>query len=271
MAVERVGRGRDGVEDLLGDPDRLRRLGLWQQRRELVAADAAEDVRPPQTGAEALGDSDQQAIPDVMAEAVVDVLEVVEVEQQHRPGMVVALGVGDAPFDLLAKAPAVGEAGHLVVIGEEDESLLELLALADVLDLGDEVEGLAVGAASQRDAEQDPDDVAVAMEVALLHLVVAQLAGEHLADVLEVEVEVLGVGDLLEGLRDELVRAVAGELAQGAVDAYEVALQARRARSRSARARTPAENAPRPRAAAGHRAVVSTCPPYARFIGRSTT
>ena len=117
--------------------------------------------------------------------------------------MAVALGDGDATLDLLAVTPAIGEAGHLVVVGHENETLLELLALADVLDLGDEVERLP-SESRTRATFSSAQTIAHRGGNTLLHLVCADVARDDLSDVLEVEIEILGVSDLLEGLDPEL-------------------------------------------------------------------
>ena len=49
----------------------------------------------PAAGAEPLGDFDEQRVADVVAQAVVDVLEAVEVEQQHADDRAPALGPAD--------------------------------------------------------------------------------------------------------------------------------------------------------------------------------
>ena len=65
------------------------------QDRELVAAEAADDVRGAHAPAHPLGRLDQHVVAARMADAVVDVLEVVEVDEQHRQFGVVALGAGN--------------------------------------------------------------------------------------------------------------------------------------------------------------------------------
>ena len=54
------------------------------QQRELVAAEAGGEVVGPRRRLQALGDRLQQRVADLVAERVVDVLEAVEVEEQHR-------------------------------------------------------------------------------------------------------------------------------------------------------------------------------------------
>ena len=81
------------------------------------------------------------------------------------------------------------------------QRVLGAAALGDVLDLRDEVERLAGVVAHERDRQQHPALLAVRAHVALLHPVAAPLARDHLAHELEVGLEVVGVGDVLEGQR----------------------------------------------------------------------
>src|SRR5205814_3729793 len=55
-----------------------------QEDRELVAAEPRQDVPLPQARLEAARRRDQQLVADHVAEAVVDDLEAVEIEIQHR-------------------------------------------------------------------------------------------------------------------------------------------------------------------------------------------
>jgi hypothetical protein len=81
------------------------------------------------------------------------------------------------------------------------ELILGLLALADVLDLADEVRRLTRLITHERDAQQRPHRPAGVVEISLFQLVVADLAGECLSDQLEVGIKVVGVGEILERLR----------------------------------------------------------------------
>ena len=78
------------------------------------------------------------------------------------------------------------------------DRLLFASALSDVLDLADEIARFAGARSHERDGEQSPDDVSVLVEVALLHLVRADLAGEHLAHEFEIGLEIVRVRDVLE-------------------------------------------------------------------------
>ena len=116
------------------------------------------------------------------------------------------------------------QARERVVLGEVAQALLDQLALGDVLDLGDEVLGAALAVAHHRHGEHGGDHVPAGVEVAALHLVVADLPGEQAPHVLEVGREVVGVGDLLEGLGEQLLGGVAGDRQQRLVDAHPAAL-----------------------------------------------
>ena len=87
--------------------------GARDEHGELVAAEPGERVAAPQRGAEALGDLDQQRVAVVVAERVVDLLEAVEVDQQHR-GRVVA---AQRALGAAVQERAVGQAGEGVVQG----------------------------------------------------------------------------------------------------------------------------------------------------------
>ena len=72
------------VEHAVGDGERHAEAGrVGQQDRELVATEARDDVAGAQRIAHAVGDGDQQLVAGGVAQAVVDQLEVVEIEEQH--------------------------------------------------------------------------------------------------------------------------------------------------------------------------------------------
>src|SRR5205085_1367456 len=111
----------------------VRALQVLEEDGELVAAEAGQGVGLPGAGAEPLGHADEELVSGAVAEAVVDGLEVVEVQEHDadepaRPGLAVE-GVVEA---ILEEGP-VGEPGERVVEGLVVEPLLERLTLADVL------------------------------------------------------------------------------------------------------------------------------------------
>jgi hypothetical protein len=72
-------------QDALGDHRRLAGVAdVVEQERELVAAQARDRVVGTQCRKQPLGDGLEQLVADVVAQRVVDDLEAVEVEEQHR-------------------------------------------------------------------------------------------------------------------------------------------------------------------------------------------
>ena len=73
--------------------------------------------------AQAAGEGDEQLVADLVAEAVVDALEVVEVEEEHDRA---AVGAAERGLDLLGEQRAVGEPGERVVVGAVREAVAVL-------------------------------------------------------------------------------------------------------------------------------------------------
>src|SRR5581483_2355372 len=100
-----------------------------------------------------------------VAEAVVDVLEVVEVEQEHRAAVPVARSAGHPGRDLLREASPVEQPGQGVVVGQLAQARLAALALGDVAEAPDAaVDGAVAAALRLRVALEhapvlEPDDV----------------------------------------------------------------------------------------------------------------
>ena len=118
VAVLERDRGLQGVHHALGDLDRLHLvLGLVQQDRELVAAEAGGRVDGPHRVLQAASDLPEHDVAGGVAEAVVDVLEVVDVHEQDRHRQVVAALAGERVADAVAEQGAVGQAGEDVVEG----------------------------------------------------------------------------------------------------------------------------------------------------------
>ena len=83
VAVDRVGRADRG-DDAPGD--RLQRIGIrgaGGDDGEFVAAEPGDEIVAAHDAAEALRDVENQLVADVVAERIVDVLEVVEVDVEH--------------------------------------------------------------------------------------------------------------------------------------------------------------------------------------------
>lgn len=97
------------------------------------------------------------------------------------------------------------------------EALFRLLSFGDVLDLGDEVGRLPHRVLHKRYAQQDPDEVALPMDVSLDHLIFVDPPGDELADVREVGPQVVRVSDRLEIADQKLLLGVAHDSTDGRV------------------------------------------------------
>ena len=96
------------------------------------------------------------------AEAVVDLLEAVDVEHEHRrPRRALRLGAGDRRLEPVEEELAVGQAGQVVVDGVVEEPLLGRPLLGDVEERADAADHLAVRAEHRAGAEMEPVIVAV--------------------------------------------------------------------------------------------------------------
>ncbi len=107
-------RGHDPV----GDVEDLPFGGVHDDQGELVATEPGDGVGAAADRPQPAGDLHQQLIADGVAEAVVDGLEPVEVEHEHRGHVTAELGVGHGLVDALGQEGAVGEVGQRVVEGE---------------------------------------------------------------------------------------------------------------------------------------------------------
>ena len=102
-------RGDRGAGALDGD-QRLLLVGLGHEQRELVAAQAGEDVLGAGDVAQRGGDGGQHDVAALVAERVVDRLEVVDVEQRERERPLVAQRAGELLAQALVEGAVVGQA-----------------------------------------------------------------------------------------------------------------------------------------------------------------
>ena len=110
-------RLEDQLAQPLGQRLGLVEAGVGQQDGELVAAEPGQHVARPQRGAQPRADLAEQVVAGVVAEAVVDLLEPVEVEQQQRgraPGGRRGRATRSAALE---QGAAVGQPGQLVGAG----------------------------------------------------------------------------------------------------------------------------------------------------------
>ena len=158
VVVVELERTAERVEDPLGGLHRrLRVVDVLEQDRELVAAEPGGGVGRADACRDALSHLEQDPVADGVTEAVVDGLEVVEIDEQHGHAHAVAQRPRDRVADALVEQRPIGEVGDGIVEGLVGELLLERLALGDVAAV-----------------EHDPADRAVGQQISVEDLEVAQ-------------------------------------------------------------------------------------------------
>ena len=156
-----------GVEQLLRDPAQHRRLvEVLDDHHELVAAEAREQVGLAQRRRQRAGHALQQLVADPVAERVVDVLEAVEVDEQHADAAAAALRLRDRLRQPLVQQQPVGQAGQRVARRHVLQPLLGLDPRRHVLHERQDRHDLAVVVEQRRVVPLAPDRVAVLAVVA---------------------------------------------------------------------------------------------------------
>ena len=111
-------------------------MDVLQNHHELIAPQAGDGVGLAHAGFQAAGDVLQEQIAGGMAEAVVDVLEVVDVDVEQGHAAVFALAAGQGGPEAVVEEATVGQAGEFVVLGGAQQFGLELAAFDGRGDLG---------------------------------------------------------------------------------------------------------------------------------------
>ena len=142
-ALVRLGEAAHPLQDVLRHEPGSGRVGGRQQERELVATDPRDQVARACALAQQRRDGHDQLVTDMVAERVVDLLEVVQVEHQERT-LGVALAVLEVHPQVGFEPASVDQAGQWVVVGQVRHPLRVPVALADV-DEVHEHERLVVG------------------------------------------------------------------------------------------------------------------------------
>ena len=112
--LEPEGFGEDTLDPLHQLADRGA-LQVGEDESELVAAKPRDRIAGAQAGAQTLAELAQQLVAARVADGVVDLLEPVEVHQQHSHGRVRALCVRERLCDAVVEEPAVRKIGQRVV------------------------------------------------------------------------------------------------------------------------------------------------------------
>ncbi|MCW0447782.1 hypothetical protein NB706_000616 [Xanthomonas sacchari] len=167
-AVQRLGQRRD---QLARHVPGVARLGeVAQHHHELVAAETAEQVAGAQLLVHAGGRQLQQRVAGGVAEGIVDALEAVQVDEQHRQRGAALHRLVHRLLGLLAQQLPVRQAGQQVVVGQQLDALAGLAFAGDVAEQHHEARRQAV-AFVQLDQHLHPDALpgrAVEAQVQLL-------------------------------------------------------------------------------------------------------
>ena len=122
---------------------------LIEDHHELVAAEARDDVACAQRTAQPVGHFEQEQIAGLVAQRIVDDLETVEVDEQHRKAAIVALRFVDRLLQQPVEGLAVRQVGQAVVRSEVFDPLVGLVFLVGPVEILHR-EGDVVGEALQQ-------------------------------------------------------------------------------------------------------------------------
>ncbi len=125
VAVLRVEGRLERPEDALRDRHGLRLARRRQDQGEFVPADAGERVAAPHHAREAARGLAQHLVAHEVSERVVDGLEVVEVHEQHREGLLVPRGAVDGGLQTPREGRAVREVREGIVLRLVPQTLRE--------------------------------------------------------------------------------------------------------------------------------------------------
>ena len=224
LVAVQLERFLEAIEDALGQGGRLHQLrATFGQHGELVAAQARQGHSGAEHVAQALGKRLEQLVADVMPEAVVDHLEVIQVDHQHGAAALVDLRRGQGLFGAVGEQQAVGQVGQRIVVGQVRQLVLGILDRADVGEYRHIVGELALLVADRADGLPLRIDFPALASVPDFPAPLAALAqrAEHRL----VEVHRMMAG--LEHARlapQHFLALVAGDLHEGAVDVDDLAL-----------------------------------------------
>ncbi len=118
----------------------------------------------------------QQCVAGIVAEAVVDVLEIVQIDEQYRQAAVIAARGDQRLAEAILEQVAVGKPGQRIVIGLALKLALMGLALGDVVLDADKMRDLAAFVSHWRDQQLVPEQAAVLAVIAQQHTPFALLA-----------------------------------------------------------------------------------------------
>jgi hypothetical protein len=191
-----------------------------QHQHEFVAAEARHGILRAHRRGQALRDRLQAFVAAAVADAVVDELEAVEVDEQHPHSLLVALRAGDFLAHPLAEQLAVDEAGQGVVRGLEFEFGFVAALLGDVGKDRHEMRHGAGCVLHGRDVDLGPQHAAIPARGAQHRAALAPFA-HHGDDVLHAGLLGVGPPQQLAIAAGHFSGAVAGHLPERGIDVFD--------------------------------------------------
>jgi len=125
----------------LSDLERAAQGGLGQQQRELLAAVAAEDVLGALGRVHDGAQGGQHTVAEDMSQGVIDVLEAIDVDEEHGEARVFTPGQLDAELQPFVETEPVRQSGQGVVEGQLLDAPARGHGFGEILDETDVVNG----------------------------------------------------------------------------------------------------------------------------------
>ena len=225
LAVVQFERLLERGDQLHGDALGLAGVGQFLEHdREFVATDAGHGIAIADVVAQAAAGRLEHAVAGGMAHRIVDVLEAIEIEEQHGDLASAAARADHGMAEPLGKQGAVGQAGQGVVVGQVAQLLLGALALGDIGQHADVMRALALRVAHL--GALQPAQEFLAVLAALPQLAAPEaLAHDRIAQVLVVLGGMLCAVEQGHGTPDDLVFLPAGDAGEGRVHRNELEVE----------------------------------------------
>ena len=152
MAAHHQGR-RHRLEQLASQMGGAVLVGTRKHQHKLIAPHAGHGVLFTHLFMHAPRHSHQEFIAHAVPQRIVDVLEMVQIHEQHRQRLAGALGHADIVRKAVGQQGAVGQPGEQVEMRHPADALLVGLALAHVRENADVMRGLPLGVLDAADGE----------------------------------------------------------------------------------------------------------------------
>ncbi|EXI73844.1 MAG: hypothetical protein AW10_04235 [Candidatus Accumulibacter appositus] len=217
-------RGECGQQGAYGALRILGVLPTLDHRGEFVGRQAPECVFLAQAGLQASGDGQKQFIAERVPEAFIDVLELIQVDDQHRRLAALTLCAVETVLQERAQQQTVRQVGQRIVMGQTLDLFLAALELGQIGEHADVMRRLTLLVIDHAQGCPLRIDLAIRPAIPDLALPMAGLrqAGPH--RLIKGPIVASGLQEA-RVFADHVSRRVAGNLAKGRVDGDDLAAQ----------------------------------------------